>query len=209
MLKTEGLAYSYDNSNWISFPDMECNPGDSYLILGQSGTGKTTFLHLLSGLLKPMKGDILINDKSIAKLSDSQLDQFRGKSIGVVFQQAHFISSLTVLDNLKLAQKLAGNSVDTDHIKSLLKSLNIEHKINALTKDLSVGEKQRVAIARAVVNKPAILLADEPTSALDDKNTNEVIDLLVNTANEVGAILLIVTHDGRLKQRFENQIHIE
>lgn len=208
MLSTKRLAYSYDNINWISFPDMECNAGDSYLILGQSGTGKTTFLHLLSGLLKPMKGDISIGDKSLAKLSDAQLDNFRGKHIGVVFQQAHFISSLSVTDNLKLAQKLSGNPVDDGRIKELLETLNIGHKLNALTKDLSVGERQRVAIARAVINKPSILLADEPTSALDDKNCEEVLDLLERTAKDANAILMIVTHDNRLTRRFDNQIVI-
>lgn len=208
MLQTKDLAYSYDNSNWISFPDMSCQAGDSYLILGQSGTGKTTFLHLLSGLLKPMKGDIMIGDRSISKLSGAELDKFRGKSIGVVFQQAHFISSLSVEDNLKLAQKLAGNSIDVNRIDNLLETLNIKHKIDSLTKDLSVGEKQRVAIARAVINKPAILLADEPTSALDDKNCDEVLDLLETTAKNNNSILMIVTHDNRLKSRFSNQIVI-
>jgi len=208
MLQTKELSYSYDNSNWISFPDMTCNAGDSYLILGQSGTGKTTFLHLLSGLLKPMKGDISIGDKSLSKLSGSELDKFRGKNIGVVFQSAHFISSLTVQDNLRLAQKLSGNAVDDQRIKNLLETLNLGHKLGALTKDLSVGEKQRVAIARAVINKPAILLADEPTSALDDKNCDEVLDLLELTAKDANSILMIVTHDNRLKSRFHNQIVI-
>jgi putative ABC transport system ATP-binding protein len=208
MLETKDLAYSYDKTNWITFPDMSCSAGDSYLILGQSGTGKTTFLHLLSGLLKPMKGDITIEGKSLSKLSGGQLDKFRGKSIGVVFQSAHFISSLKVMDNLRLAQKLSGNPVDDERIKSLLQTLNLGHKENALTKDLSVGEKQRVAIARAVINKPAILLADEPTSALDDKNCDEVLDLLEQTAKDASSILMIVTHDNRLKARFKNQIVI-
>jgi len=208
MLVTKDLAYSYDKSNWITFPDMSCSAGDSYLILGQSGTGKTTFLHLLSGLLKPMKGDIKIGDKSLAKLSDGQLDKFRGQNIGVVFQSPHFISSLSVMDNLKLAQKLSGNPVDEQRIKSLLETLNLGHKDKSLTKDLSVGEKQRVAIARAVINKPAILLADEPTSALDDKNCDEVLDLLEKTARDANSILMIVTHDNRLKTRFKNQIVI-
>jgi len=208
MLETKDLAYSYDNSNWITFPDMTCGAGDSYLILGQSGTGKTTFLHLLSGLLKPMKGDITIGGKSLSKLSGAQLDKFRGQSIGVVFQSAHFISSLKVIDNLRLAQKLSGNTIDDQRIKGLLQTLNLGHKEQALTKDLSVGEKQRVAIARAVINKPAILLADEPTSALDDQNCNEVLDLLEKTANEANSILMIVTHDNRLKSRFKNQIVI-
>lgn len=208
MLETKDLAYSYDNSNWITFPDMACSAGDSYLILGQSGTGKTTFLHLLSGLLKPMKGDITIGDRSLSKLSGGELDKFRGKSIGVVFQSAHFISSLSVLDNLRIAQKLSGNPIDDQRIKDLLETLNLPHKENSLTKDLSVGEKQRVAIARAVINKPAILLADEPTSALDDKNCDEVLDLLEKTAQDANSILMIVTHDNRLKARFKNQIVI-
>jgi len=155
-----------------------------------------------------MKGDITIGDRSLSKLSGAELDKFRGKSIGVVFQSAHFISSLNVMDNLKLAQKLSGNPTDEGRIKTLLEKLNLGHKVNALTRDLSVGEKQRVAIARAVINKPAILLADEPTSALDDKNCDEVLDLLEQTAQDANSILMIVTHDNRLKTRFKNQIVI-
>ena len=105
-----------------------------------------------------------------------------------------------------LAQKLAGAPIDRERIAQLLNDLNVGHKLKSRTDNLSVGEQQRVAIARALVNQPAIILADEPTSALDDKNCEEVIKLLEREAHAVGATLLVVTHDGRLKERFDKKI---
>jgi len=113
---------------------------------------------------------------------------------------------LTVGENLQLAQKLAGVPQDKNRIETLLNRLNIGNKINSKPHNLSQGEQQRVSIARALVNGPDLILADEPTSALDDKNTHEVIKLLENQAEEENATLLIVTHDGRLKEYFKKQI---
>ena len=118
------------------------------------------------------------------------------------------MKSLTVGENLALAQQLAGEGIDQDRIQSLLDRLAIGHKLNSKTNSLSQGEQQRVAIARALINKPKVILADEPTSALDDKNTQEVIQLLEESAKEVNATLLVVTHDGRLKEQFGNRINL-
>jgi putative ABC transport system ATP-binding protein len=107
-----------------------------------------------------------------------------------------------------LAQRLAGLQIDKDHIQQLLDRLNVGHKVKAPTRSLSTGEQQRVAIARALVNKPRIILADEPTSALDDVNCEQVIRLIEEVANEVGATLLVVTHDARLSSQFSNQINL-
>ena len=175
-------------------------------IRDRSGTGKTTLLHLLSGLLLPKNGSIQVKDSHINKLSGASLDAFRGKNIGIVFQVPHFIASLTVLENLQLAQKLPGNNVDKNRIEAVLTQLNLKEKINAYPSQLSQGEKQRVSIARAIINKPAVIFADEPTSALDDKNCTEVTNLLKQTAQENDATLVIVTHDNRLKSEFENNI---
>ncbi len=206
MLQTEDLRFSYTGATTLSFPNIDCQKGEHWLLLGQSGSGKTTLLHLLGGLLSPTAGSVKVGDTALEKLSTAQLDKFRGKHIGIIFQKAHFVRALTVAENLKLAQQLGGSPVDTDRIKELLNRLNVGHKLNAKTTDLSQGEQQRVAIARALVNQPTIILADEPTSALDDTNCEEVIRLLEEQAAAVGATLLVVTHDGRLKERFEKQI---
>lgn len=206
MLSTKNLTYTYPGKPTLSFPDIRCDKGSQWLLLGQSGSGKTTLLHLLGGLRQPKAGTILINGQNIGGLSTAALDQFRGKNIGIVFQQSHFVKSLSVGQNLQLAQTLAGKPVDYRRIRELLERLHIGDKIDDKTNRLSQGEQQRVAIARALVNSPAIILADEPTSALDDQNCKEVIALLEEQAKAEGATLLIVTHDNRLTSFFDNRI---
>ena len=208
MLSTKALEYSYDKKQQLRFPDFTCQRGEQWLILGQSGCGKTTLLHLLGGLMPPQKGEILINDTEIGKLSSAKLDQFRGKNIGIIFQKSHFVKSISVEENIALAQRLAGIPIDRKRIKTILEQLNLGHKLQAKTSNLSQGEQQRVAIARAIINKPTVILADEPTSALDDKNCTEVIRLLEQQAKEANAALLIVTHDTRLKELISNQIEL-
>jgi len=153
MLKTSNLEYYYNKGNVLRFPDIQCEKGEHWLLLGQSGSGKTTLLHLLGGLMPPSKGSIHINEKPIHNLSTSSLDQFRGKNIGIVFQKPHFIKSLTVKENLALAQSLAGEKVNKNRISEILERLNLGHKLNVYPDALSQGEAQRVAIARAL-NRP-------------------------------------------------------
>lgn len=206
MLQTKGLKFSYDGTTKLEFPDVSCGKGERWLLLGQSGSGKTTLLHLLGGLRTAKVGQVIVDGVDLSNLSKSELDQYRGKHIGIVFQKAHFVKALTVEENLMLAQNLAGTSISKERIKDLLSRLNVGHKLKSKPDSLSIGEQQRVAIARALINQPAIILADEPTSALDDKNCDEVIELLEQQAQQEGATLLIVTHDGRLKEKFKNQI---
>jgi putative ABC transport system ATP-binding protein len=209
MLITKNVSYSYQSSSDVlTFPDINCKSGEHWLLLGQSGSGKTTLLHLLGGLLRPKNGSIQIGDTEIQQLASAKLDQFRGKNIGIIFQKPHFVGALTVEQNLQIAQYLANEAQDKSRIQSLLDSLNLGHKLKSKTSELSEGEKQRVSIARALINKPEVILADEPTSALDDDNCTEVLKLLETQAKEQNAILLIVTHDTRLKDHFENQINL-
>ena len=206
MLETKNLRFKYDDDSVLSFPDIKTSK-ENLLILGASGVGKTTFLHLLSGLLKPLEGEIDLIGTPISKLTMSEMDRFRGKNIGIVFQKPHFINSLTVKENLQLAQYIS-KKIDKTRINSLLESLGIEDKANKKTLNLSQGEKQRVAIALAIVNSPKLILADEPTSSLDDLNCDKVISLLKDQAAKYKAKLIIITHDYRLKKHFKNTLSL-
>lgn len=206
MLTTKDISYTYDGNNTLHFPNIKCERGEQWLLLGQSGIGKTTLLHILGGLRTPKKGKVFIEETDLYALSSSKMDRFRGKNIGIVFQQSPFIKALSVEENLAIAQQLAGQSIDKNRIKTLLERLNLGHKLKAKTTALSQGEQQRLAIARAVINKPVLILADEPTAALDDANCRQVVSLLEKQAKEENATLVIVTHDQRLKDIFPNQI---
>ena len=206
MLETKNLRFKYDDDSELSFPDIKTSK-ENLLILGASGVGKTTFLHLLSGLLKPLEGEIDLIGTPISRFTMSEMDRFRGKNIGIVFQKPHFINSLTVKENLQLAQYIS-KKIDKTRINTLLESLGIEDKANKKTLNLSQGEKQRVAIALAIVNSPKLILADEPTSSLDDLNCDKVINLLKNQAAKYKAKLIIITHDFRLKKHFKNTLSL-
>lgn len=188
------------------FPDVTCVPGSHWLMLGSSGSGKTTLLHLMAGLMRPSSGIITIEGKEITKISSSELDKFRGQKIGLILQQPHLIQSLSIGENLRAAAYFAGNRITDKRIDDILNEVGIESKIDSFPRQLSQGERQRVGIARAIVNRPKLILADEPTSALDDQNTTKVLELLKREAESMNAILMIVTHDNRLKPHFDNQI---
>lgn len=209
MIATSRLSYSYPGGSPLNFPDLSCQQRDLLLILGKSGAGKTTLLHLLGGLITSNHGEITIDGQDISGLSGKKMDVFRGKNIGIIFQNNHFVQALNVLENLELAQSLAGNKVDKKSCLSWLERLNIGHKAKNYLHHLSQGEKQRVAIARALVNHPKVILADEPTSALDDVNTKEVLTILHEQAREAGSALIIVTHDTRLKEIISNQVILQ
>lgn len=206
MIATKNITFSYGKSTSFTFPDIHCPDGETVLITGGSGKGKTTLLHLLGGLLRPEQGEIRIHNTDIGTLSEKKLDHFRGQNIGLVLQQSHFIASLSVLENVVLASWLASGKQLTEKAKLLLQQLDLEQQIYKLPSQLSIGQQQRVSIARALINEPKVLLADEPTSSLDDENALKVADLLDNLAKEYRSALVIVTHDSRLKQRFTNQI---
>lgn len=208
MIQTQNITFSYSRKVNFAFPDIQTQSGETLLITGGSGKGKTTLLHLLGGLLRPNNGTISIGETEISSLSEKQLDQFRGKNIGLVLQQSHFVEAFSVIENISMASWLATGKKSEEKAKSLLKQLDLEDQMHKLTSQLSIGQQQRVSIARALINEPKLLLADEPTSSLDDENAFKVADLLSDLSKEYKASLIIVTHDQRLKDRFSNQISL-
>jgi ABC-type lipoprotein export system ATPase subunit len=209
MVVTQSLTYKYPQGSPFAFPDIKVDSKECLLILGKSGIGKSTLLHLLGGLMKPNNGSILIDQKDLSTLNTSDLDRFRGENIGIVFQQNHFIDALTVEENILLAQSILGRKSDKTRAHSLLSSLGLAHKTKSKIKELSQGERQRVAICRALMNKPKLILADEPTSALDDENCQAVYHLLTEQAQAENCALIIVTHDGRLTALNQNHISLQ
>lgn len=206
MISTKNITFSYNKDQNFIMPDLFCQAGSTILVTGNSGKGKTTYLHILAGMLQPNSGEILIDNTNFTNLKGSKADKFRGKKIGVVFQKSHFITSLSVLENLEMASWLATGKKHTKRAKELLYKLDILEQAYKQPSQLSVGQQQRVSIARALMNEPKVLLADEPTSSLDDKNADNVIELLESLSKEYKAALIIVTHDSRIKAKFTNQI---
>ncbi|MEM6525247.1 MAG: ATP-binding cassette domain-containing protein [Bacteroidota bacterium] len=208
MLNTRSLTFAYDHENTFSFPDISLEQGEDLLILGPSGIGKTTLLHLLAGLLFPKSGHVELMGTVLHDLPTKQLDQFRGTHIGLVFQRPHFVRSLSLQENLALVQYLAGKKQDQKRLKEVLRSLDIESKQSKRPYSLSQGEQQRATIAMAVLNDPQLILADEPTASLDNDNCENVVTLLKDQAASTGAQLVIITHDRRLKVHFKNHIEL-
>jgi putative ABC transport system ATP-binding protein len=187
---------------------LEVARGECWLIAGPSGSGKTTLLAILAGLLRPAQGTVTVAGNELSAMPESALDAWRGRSVGYVPQRLHLINSLSVLDNLLLAQYLAGEQVDRKQAMALLQTLEIEHLSQRLPYELSQGQAQRVAVARAVINKPMLLLADEPTAALDDAQADHVMSLLARHATAAGATLAVASHDARIRSKFEHVLSL-
>jgi ABC-type lipoprotein export system ATPase subunit/ABC-type Mn2+/Zn2+ transport system permease subunit len=206
MLEINNLKVGYDGTTVMELPHLSLATGEHCLILGASGSGKTTILSTISGLLAPIGGEIVLDGHSFRDLHGSAMDEFRGRHIGIIYQTLHMVSALTVLENLILAQYAAGLPQDRDKAVSLLEHLGIADKRNNKPETLSQGQQQRVAIARATINDPKIIVGDEPTSALDDNSCETVMDLLLKLAVASNASLVIATHDQRIKRHFHKQI---
>jgi len=209
MVSLSQLTYTYGNSKTISFPNWQVAQGQHSLILGGSGCGKTTLLHILAGLLRFENGDVTVAEMPLKTLKGHQLDVFRGKNLGLIFQKPHLLSALTVEDNLLMAQYMAELPQSRQRIKEVLEALQLSDRLRARVFELSQGEAQRIAIARAVLNKPKVLLADEPTASLDDDNCQRVLDILIEQATTHNATLVIATHDQRVKDRFPIQLKLQ
>ena len=205
MFHLRDVRHAYDGTDALQIRDWLAEQGEHWLVLGPSGSGKTTLLHILAGFLKPSYGEVVVAGNALGKLKTAQLGRFRGRHIGIVLQRLHLISSLTVAENLLMAQFFSGLGQNLDRVHEVLHDLNMRNKADAYPHELSFGQAQRVAVARAVVNRPTVLLADEPTSNLDDEHCMQTLDLLESQARACSATLMIATHDQRIKARFRNQ----
>ena len=208
MLEVKSLTFTHVGQNQICFPDISLSNNEGLIVLGNSGSGKTTLINLIAGLIKPDSGDITLNQTKYNELSLDDLDIFRGKNIGLIFQKPHFIRNLNVLENLSLSTHLSRNKVRKEIFEETLSEVGLSEKVNVRPNELSEGEQQRLSIAMALVKEPSIILADEPTSSLDDKNCNKVINLLKAYSEKKGCKLVIVTHDNRIKDLFKKKISL-
>lgn len=204
MFVIRNLKHAYDSTEVLNVAVWQVEQGSQWLVLGPSGSGKTTLLHILAGILQPTAGSVSIAGQDLTALKPADLDRFRGQRIGIVLQRLHLVPSLTVVNNLLLAQYLAGLPQDGARAREVLASLDVAEKAHAYPHELSFGQAQRVAVARAVVNRPKLLLADEPTSNLDDERCTQAYGLLESQARACDATLVVATHDQRIKVRMRN-----
>lgn len=189
--------------------DLEVYQGEFLTIVGKSGSGKSTLLHLLGALDTPTSGEVLINGKNIAELTEDKLAQIRRRKIGFIFQAFNLIPSLNVWENIVLPIGLDGKKVDVEFVNSIINTLGLDNKKKSLPNTLSGGQQQRTAIARAIASKPSIILADEPTGNLDTKTGDEVMALLKLSAKKYGQTLIVITHNEDIAQMADRTIIIE
>ena len=192
--------------NGVSFT---VDSGSSVAITGPSGGGKSTLLGVIGGLAQPTSGNVRIGDSEISELSERDRSDFRRTHIGFVYQADNLLPFLTLLENVGLQLALNGTPSGTGRSLAVLANLGLAGLAYRLPDHLSGGQRQRAAVARAIVHQPAIILADEPTGALDAANAVGVIDLLVGMQREIGATLIMVTHDREAAGRLDRQIHLQ
>ncbi|MEM8487578.1 MAG: ATP-binding cassette domain-containing protein [Bacteroidota bacterium] len=209
MITFQGVEHRYSASFVLPLPDLHVNQGQHTLIQGLSGSGKSTMLHIIGGVLRPEKGSVTVAGVDLKSLKGDKLDRFRGRHIGIVFQQMHLLATLTVAQNIQMATFLAGNKQDGKQLQQVLSDLDLLDKADNYPRELSQGQKQRVCIARAVINQPELILADEPTSSLDDQRCTQVLELLIAQAEKHNATLLIATHDQRIKPHFTHHLFLD
>lgn len=208
-LTIENLRFRYSKSDdWIvDVNHLSLDSAQHLLLTGGSGRGKSTLLHLIAGLENPQEGSILVDGEDIHRLRGHKRDEFRGRSIGMIFQNFNLLHGFTAVENV-MAPMMFSDLPKKEHksrAKSLLSHLGIDW-MNARPDQLSVGQQQRVAVARALACKPALVLADEPTASLDPENSVTAMDLIQSACRDQQAALLCVSHDPNMLQRFENHM---
>ena len=198
MLKCENITFDIDGHNLFSNINLNLKKQKDLLITGPSGIGKTTLLSILCGLQKPTNGSIIYNDIDLYNLAENEIDNFRGKNLGIVFQNFNLINSFTVKQNIEIAANAIGTK-SSDQYFNLLDRVGLADKSHIKVANLSIGEKQRLAVARAFVGEPQWIFCDEPTSSLDDKNANIIANLIKEESSRCKASLVLITHDRRIQ----------
>ena len=206
MIRTENLRIHYNSGVNIHFPDLNCSSGSHWLVLGSSGSGKTSLLNILSGIRTPSHGKVWINQRDIFDPKFSDRARWIASHLGFALQKPVFVSALSVRDNLTLCAKLSGKEIKEKEILLWLDKVGLGSKMNSYTFELSAGQQQRLGFIRACLHNPEILLADEPSSALDDENAENLIKLMIDQSNELQSTLIVVSHDHRIKSFFQNQM---
>jgi putative ABC transport system ATP-binding protein len=207
LLTIAGLRKSFPSPDGqlriiVEIPEFSLEPGEQIALRGESGSGKTTFLHLVAGILAADRGSIRIGLQDMAALSEAQRDQLRARSIGYVFQTFNLLQGYTCLENVLLGMAF-GPGADRQRAAAVLERVGLRHRLDHYPRQLSTGQQQRVAVARAIAARPKLILADEPTGNLDRRNARDVLALIRETSRETGAALLLVSHDPEVLAAFE------
>jgi putative ABC transport system ATP-binding protein len=208
MIAISNLKFSYRIGNFtLHIPEFSVDKHEKIAVIGPSGTGKTTLLNLIAGIIVPSRGSIRINHTSVDQLNDAQRRQFRITHIGFVFQDFELLDYLNVYDNIlhpcRITKALQLDAAVRQRARMLAQEMGIGDKLKRQASDLSQGERQRAAICRALLPRPGLILADEATGNLDPENKTRILDLLFRAVEEHDTTLLAVTHDHELLKRFD------
>ena len=183
--------------------------GEFVAVVGTSGSGKSTMLHMMGGLDTPTSGSVIVRGEDLAKKNDEELTIFRRRNIGFIFQNYNLVPILNVYENIVLPVELDGDTVDKRFLEEIIHMLALDDKLKNMPNKLSGGQQQRVAIARALISKPAIVLADEPTGNLDSKTSADVLGLIKRTSSEFNQTVVMITHNNEIARLADRIVRIE
>jgi len=193
----------------LDIAEFHVAAGEQVVLVGRSGCGKTTFLHVISGITRPDSGRVRVDDWELTLFSEAECDRFRAERIGYVFQTFNLLPGFTALENVLLSMRFARRRPDKARARQLLERVGLGHRMTHRPPMLSVGEQQRVAVARAMANRPKLLLADEPTANIDAGHQQQVLDLLREACAEEQVALVLVTHSAEVAKQFERVDRLE